>query len=85
VGTCDTCFATAFASATVPLSQQQINALVALIVPGANNINQLCNVIDAVGISAVTLHAVLDVPLGATNVNLLIQCLQLAGVTVIVT
>jgi hypothetical protein len=77
IGACSGCFATAFASAPTPLTPLQITLLIAEL--GGADIISLCGLTT---FNAATLHAVLDLNLGAANVDILIQCLINAGVTV---
>jgi len=77
---CATCFANAFATAPTPLTPTQIQVIVQALGGNGGSIQSVCNLGTISG--TVLTAQLLAVGISQANINILIQCLQLAGITV---
>ncbi len=77
---CATCFANAFATAPTPLTTAQIQVIVQALGGNGASIPSVCNLGTISG--TVLTAQLLAVGISQANINILIQCLQLAGITV---
>jgi hypothetical protein len=77
---CATCFANAFATAPTPLTTAQIQVIVQALGGNGASIQSVCNLGTISGI--VLTAQLLAVGISQANINILIQCLLTAGITV---